>query len=325
MQDLTASEITNLIASFTTNTMASVVTSDVLKKAESDDVRSMLELGVQIAKTEVEGAQYFMNQVGRVLPVPFTEQDILLPNEKYYSDNFIILLKYKLGQDALNLYVTSLSTSTNPEVRAFYKKLSQDTAELMEKCLELMVKRGLHQPVIHIPKSDEVERAQTKKILGRFIGEKRPLSAPEVLQIQNNFMATEVLKEILRSFSKTETPEIREHFERGKDMCSKHLEMMQAKFEKEELPQMPTWEAEVDTEGLPHFSDRLMLFKVSLMVGATGGRYGVTATATLRKDIGSTFSKMMGEVVLYAEDAAALMIKYNMFDEPPLVKLNNNI
>ncbi|WP_017186987.1 DUF3231 family protein [Alkalibacillus haloalkaliphilus] len=54
MEDLTASEITNLIASFSTNTMASVVTSDLLKKAESDDVRSMLELGVQIAKAEVK-------------------------------------------------------------------------------------------------------------------------------------------------------------------------------------------------------------------------------------------------------------------------------
>ncbi|MDQ0352229.1 hypothetical protein J2R98_002063 [Alkalibacillus filiformis] len=157
------------------------------------------------------------------------------------------------------------------------------------------------------------------------MGEKRALSAPEVLQIQNNFMATEVLKEILRSFSKSETSDIREHFERGKDMCSKHLEMMQAKFEKEELPQMPTWESEIDTEGLPHFSDRLMLFKVSLMIAATGGRYGVTATATLRKDIGATFSKMMGEMVLYGEDTADLLIKHKMFDEPPLVKMNQSI
>ncbi|MFC4321989.1 DUF3231 family protein [Litchfieldia salsa] len=147
----------------------------------------------------------------------------------------------------------------------------------------------------------------------------RPLSAPEVLQLTANYSATEVFREILRSFTKTKTVEIGEHFRRGVNICSKQLEKIQDKLEKDELPQLPTWESELDTDGAP-FSDRLMLFKTSLIAGATGGRYGVSASATLRKDIGLAFLKMMGETMLFAEDTGNLLIKYKMLDEPPLVK-----
>jgi hypothetical protein len=104
-------------------------------------------------------------------------------------------------------------------------------------------------------------------------------------------------------------------------MCSKQLETIQGKLEKDELPQLSTYESEIDTEEAP-FSERLMLFKTSLIAGATGGRYGVSASATLRKDIGLSFLKMMGETILFAEDTGNLLIKYKMLDEPPLYVSN---
>ncbi len=68
------------------------------------------------------------------------------------------------------------------------------------------------------------------------------------------------------------------------------------------------------------FSDRLMLFKVSLIAGAAGGRFGVSASATLRKDLGISFLKMMGEILIFAEDTGNLLVKYKMLDQPPMVK-----
>ena len=44
------------------------------------------------------------------------------------------------------------------------------------------------------------------------------------------------------------------------------------------------------------------------------------ASATLRKDIGATFVKLAGQVLLYAEDTGNLLIKNRMLDEAPLVK-----
>nr|WP_263328541.1 DUF3231 family protein [Neobacillus sp. Marseille-Q6967] len=63
-----------------------------------------------------------------------------------------------------------------------------------------------------------------------------------------------------------------------------------------------------------------MLFKVSLIAGAAGGRFGVSASATLRKDLGISFLKMMGEILIFAEDTGNLLVKYKMLDQPPMVK-----
>lgn len=317
--ELNASEISNLLTSYLTNTMASVITADLLKKAESDGMREMLELGVKIADEEVKGAEYFLKGDNRALAEPFTERDILRTESKYWSDHYVVLLKYKMGQDAMNLYNLCYSTAINPEVKAFYKKLLNGTIELMDMLNELYIKLGLHKPLILIPKNETVEKVNEQSFLG-FFHKNRPLSAPEIFQLTNNYLSTEVFRELLRSCCQTNTIELKEHFERGKKICTKHLKTIQEKLEKDEIPHLPTWEFEVDTEGKAPFSDRLMLFKVSLIAGAAGGRFGVSASATLRKDLGISFFKMMGEILLFAEDTGNLLIKYKMLDQPPMVK-----
>jgi hypothetical protein len=318
--ELTVSEIFNLSTSYLVNTMTSVVTADFLKKAESSELKKMLKFALKIANEEVKGAESFLRNDNRVLPEPFSEKDILKSDSKYYSDNFVVLLKYRLGQDALNLYNLNFTTAINSEVKQFYKKILSETVELMDMCADLLIKMGLHKPLIHIPRNEIADKVDEQSFLGNLFGENRPLSVPEVFQLTSNYLSTEVFRELLRSFSTTKKPELREHFERGKKICSKHLETIQEKLDKDELPQLPTWESEIDTDEGPPFSDRLMLFKISLVVGATGGRYGVSASGTLRKDLGLSFLKMMGETLLFAEDTGNLLIKYKMLDKPPLVK-----
>lgn len=263
MNDLTASEVSNLMAFYMTNTMASFITADMIKKAENLEVRRMLEFGLKIADEEVKGAELFLRNDKRALPEPFTEKDILQTETKYYSDKFVILLKYKLAQDALSLYGLCLSSSTNPKVSAFYKKILNQTAELMEQCIGLLIKNGMHQPLINVPRNEIVEKIKDQEFLGKLFGKTRSLSAPEVLQLTNNYVSTEVFHEILSSFCNTKRTEISEHFKRGKELCLKQLETIQGKLEKDGLPQLPTWETEINTEERAPYSERLMLFKVS--------------------------------------------------------------
>lgn len=320
MVKLSASETTNLMTTYMTNTMASVVTADLLKKAEDPSLQKVLEFGLVIANQAVKGAVSFLGNDRQALPEPFTKDDILLPNSKYYSDNFVVLLKLKLAQNGMNLYGIGLSTAIDQNVRVFYKGMLNKTAELIDQFIDLMIKNGLHQPVIYLPRNKESEKIQEQTFFGKIFGMERSLSALEILQLTNNYQLTEVFHELIRSFMHTKNNALRKHFERGNDICTSQLETMQGELDAEKLPQLPTLESEIDRELPPPFSERLMLFKIALLAGATTGQYGVSASSVLRKDVGVSFIKMMGEMMLFAEDTGNLLVKYNMLDQPPLVK-----
>ncbi|MFC4321988.1 DUF3231 family protein [Litchfieldia salsa] len=70
MDDLTATEVQNLMTSYMTNTMAFVVTADLMKKVEDAGVKKMLKFGLKIATEEVEGAEFFLKKSNRALQNP---------------------------------------------------------------------------------------------------------------------------------------------------------------------------------------------------------------------------------------------------------------
>lgn len=319
MEDLTASEITSLLTSFLNNTMAVVVTTDFLEKATDLSVRKMLQSALELATDEVRGAEQFLTNDQRALPEPFTEKDVDIQGPKYLSDDFVLLLKYRLAQDALPVYSLALSGSLHPEIRAFYKNCLCRTAELVDECATILIKKGMYHPVIHIPRTNESEKIHSQAFFGKFFGKNRVLSAPEAFQFVYNYHSMEVLRELFRSFSQTNSADIKAHFRRGEEMASKHLNLIQVMLEKNELPQLPTWECEVPIGGRAPFSDWLMLNKISMLCSATATQYGVSASSTLRRDVGLDFLKLMGEVLLYAEDTGNLMVKHHMLDQPPLV------
>lgn len=320
MVKLSASETINLMTSYMTNTMASVITADLLKKTENPTLQKVIAFGLEIANQGVEGAVSFLENDQQALPEPFTKDDILLPNSTYYTDNFVILLKFKLAQNGLNIYGIGLSTAIDQDVRVFYKGLLQKTAELVDQCINLLIQNGLHQPVIYLSKNEVSEKVQSQTFFGKVFGKERSLSAQEILQLTNNYLSTEVFHEILCSFMQTKNNTLRKHFERGKEICTSQLEAIQDKLDEEELPHLPTWESEIDKELPAPFSERLMLFKVALLAGGATGQYGVSASSVFRKDVAVSFIKMMGEMMLFAEDTGNLLVKYDMLDQPPLVK-----
>jgi len=318
MTELTAGEISNLLVTYLNNTMASVVTASFKKNAEDPEVREMLEFALQIADEEVRGAERFLKGDNRVLPEPFTDSDVDT-EVKYFSDNYVILIKAKLAQDAIPIYGLSLTSAIQPEIRDFYITCLHHTAELLDRCLTLSIKQGLHQPTIHIPRNSVTEKIHEQAFLGRIFGKNRSLSAPEVLQLVTTYQSAEVIREMLRTFTGTDSPELKKHFERGQKLFADHLETIQSKLERDELPQLPTWESEINVGRSAPFSERLMLFKSSILLSSSASIYGASSSATLRRDLGLTFMTMMGEVLIYAEDTGNLLIKYLMLDQPPLV------
>ncbi|SFB21864.1 Coat F domain-containing protein [Lentibacillus halodurans] len=230
-------------------------------------------------------------------------------------------MKYSLAEDAGTLYTVALAESTHADVRQYYYTCLTRTVDLIEELTGLMDKKGLLNPKIQVPTPGSIEKVQDQSFVGGWFSGNRPLNTMEITRITACFRHVEVKKELLNSFVQiTSSKQLQKHFKRGEQLTKKHLEVMQDLLDRHDLPHLQTLESDVTDSTVPPFSDRLMLFKISVFVSMIMGHYATALSTVMRKDIGVDFGRLMSEIGLYGEDTLNLMIKMGFLNQMPLAK-----
>ena len=78
-----------------------------------------------------------------------------------------------------------------------------------------------------------------------------------------------------------------------------------------------TWDGEVTDCTQPVFSEKLMMFMISILTGLSIQYYGLGIAVSPRRDIGVMYNRLSTEVQLYGEDGANIMIKHGWLEEEP--------
>lgn len=60
-----------------------------------------------------------------------------------------------------------------------------------------------------------------------------------------------------------------------------------------------------------------MMFHVAALSAAGIGNYGVSSSLSLRADIIANYARLTGEIALYAEDGANILIDNGWMEQPP--------
>ncbi|MEU2237654.1 DUF3231 family protein, partial [Streptomyces vietnamensis] len=68
------------------------------------------------------------------------------------------------------------------------------------------------------------------------------------------------------------------------------------------------------------YSDKLMMFHMSLLSAAGTGNYATAASASQRSDLALNYERLSLEIGKYAKSGADIMIKYNWLEQPPGTK-----
>nr|WP_279401655.1 DUF3231 family protein [Piscibacillus salipiscarius] len=88
-------------------------------------------------------------------------------------------------------------------------------------------------------------------------------------------------------------------------------------LKKFDTPQPMTWDSEVTDSTTYVYSDRKMMFYTSALNGLSIAYYGAAMAASPRRDIGLTYSRLVSELVKYADAGTRLMIENGWMEEPP--------
>ncbi|MFD1040461.1 DUF3231 family protein [Virgibacillus byunsanensis] len=319
---LNTSEVTSLFNSYLGNSMAVGVTTYFIKTAEDPQVISVLETALDVAIFNTQEAKKLLNQFGHPSPEVFTDEDIDFKAPALYKDNVILFVKYILAQDAGPIYSVSFSESTSYDVRQYYLASLTKTSHFMNELVGLMEQRGLFHPKISVPVPESIGKVRKQSFVGGWLSGDRPLNTAEITQLVTNHRNLELQHEFLRSFAQvTSSKELKEHYKRGEKIAKKQMGIFQSLLQAYNLPNFPTWENEITDSTVAPFSERIMLYKLSVFVAATVSRYGTSLGTIMRKDIGVDFSRLMAETALYGEDTLNLMIKYGFLDEFPMAKV----
>ncbi|MGF7029501.1 hypothetical protein J2T17_000406 [Paenibacillus mucilaginosus] len=78
-----------------------------------------------------------------------------------------------------------------------------------------------------------------------------------------------------------------------------------------------SWDTHVSNMTEPGFSDKLIMFHMTLLAAAGLGNYGASASATMRADIAADYLRLAAEISLFTKDGADLMIRRGWMEQPP--------
>jgi len=322
MEDtLTAAEVTNLWNSYLGNSMAIGVTTYFIKTSHDSEVIELLEDALDLAEYQTKGARELFDQFDHPRPQGYSMEEFNVKAPTLYKDNIILLVNLILAQDAGTLYSVALSTATHSDVRQYYLTCANRTNNLINQIVELMEKKGLFHPKVSLPVPSSIEKVERQSFVGNWFSGKRPLNAEEITQVTSNLTNIEVSKEFFRSFIQiTSSKQLKEHYKRGEEIAKKHSKILKSLLADHNLPQPPTWESEITESTVNPFSERMMLYKVSVFAASIVGRYGTAVSTSMRKDVGVDFYRLMAEFAVYGEDTLNLMIEEGFLDQTPLAK-----
>jgi hypothetical protein len=119
--------------------------------------------------------------------------------------------------------------------------------------------------------------------------------------------------------------QVRDYMLRGKEIAQKHVEVFGSILREDEIPSPMTWDSAVTLSKEAPFSDKLIMFHVTALIGGGIGYYAAAIGTSMRRDLATHLVRLTAEIGQYAEDGANLMIQNSWLEQPPTAPDRNAI
>ncbi|KRE82434.1 hypothetical protein ASG89_14350 [Paenibacillus sp. Soil766] len=317
----TSAEMATLWTTYINESMAKCVLRYFLCNVEDAEIKSVIELASENSDKHIHELSKLFISEDFPIPKGFTDEDVNMNAKRLFSDNFSLYYIKNMTKVGLTTFGAAYSMVSRADVRTFFSNSIMQAITLDQKVTEVLQKKGLYIRPPYISTPDRIDFVKNQHFLsGGFFGfgEKRPLLSIEIAQLFANIQTNALGKALMMGFSQVvRSQEIRQYLLTGKDISSKHMKIFSDRCINEDIPVPMSWDTDVMDSMEPPFSDKLILFHVSLLVVAGTANYGISAASSPRKDIATDYVRLAAEIATFAEDGAKLMIANGYLEEPP--------
>ncbi|MBV7509352.1 DUF3231 family protein [Bacillus sp. sid0103] len=317
---LTAGEVAQLWAQYMNDSSSICMLTYFLEKAEDSEIIPIIEYALQLSKSHIQKLTAILTEEKNVVPHGFSiKEDVDLTAPRLYSDSYVLNFINQMAKVGLTLYAASVATSVRHDITTYYMDCVTETMQLYQKSKDLLLSKGLFIRSPNLPNLEQVEYVKKQGFILDVFGEKRPLVAAEVDNLFANLQRNAIGVATLTGFSQVaQNKEVKQFFIKGLEIGNKHIKLFGGKLEESKLPVPMSWDSEITNSTTYTFSDRIMMFYTSALIGLSVGFYGTGIALSPRGDIVAMYNRLSLEVQLYSEDGANIMIKNGWLEQPPM-------
>jgi hypothetical protein len=317
---LTAAELAQLWFQYMSDSGSICVLSHFLEKAEDDELRPLIAHCIHLSVSHIEKLTEFFVREDFQVPHGFrVDEDVDLAAPRLYSDSYVLNFIHHMAKIGLTSYAASLASAVREDISEYYAECMAETMDLYIVSKDLLLAKGLFVRSPHLPNAEKVEFVKKQGFLWDIVGEKRPLIALEISNLYANILRNSLGAATLVGFYQVaQAKDVRQFFVRGIEIAKKHIKLFGEKLEGSDLTVPMTLATEITTSTSYTFSDKLMMFYTSSLIGLSVGYYGTSISQSPRVDLGVLYNRLSLEVQLYSEDGANIMIKNRWLEEPPM-------
>ncbi|MFD2682006.1 DUF3231 family protein [Bacillus seohaeanensis] len=318
---LTSAEIACIWTSYMNDSMATCILSYFLQHIEEEEIKPIVQFAYDISAAHLEKITNIFQEEKIPMPTGFTiEDDVNLHAPRLYTDTFMLTYINHMAKVGLLAYSGFIAMSARKDIREQFIKGLQETTELYDSSSDVSLLKGLFVRAPYIPYPKKTDYVDSKKYLSGFslFSKQRPLNTVEISHLFTNIQTNIMGTKLSLSFAQVSPREnIQKWMYRGSDISKKHVQVFTKALLNNNIQPPVSADIAITDSTTPPFSDKLMMFHMSLLSGAGTGNYATAAAASQRSDLVLNYERLSLEIAQYAKDGADIMIKNEWLEQPP--------
>ncbi|ASN03884.1 DUF3231 family protein [Virgibacillus necropolis] len=317
---LTSSEIASLWTAYMNDSMSKCILSFMLKYIDDPDIKPAVQSAYNISSDHLDQLLTLFEKEKYAVPNGFTEEDVNMNAPWLFSDTFCLSYINHMAKVGMLGYGGFVAMSAKEEIRNYFIQGLTETATLFNESSEIALSKGINarHPYIEVPK--EADYVDSKKYMSGLnpFSNKRPLNAVEISHLYMNVLTNEMGAKLCLSFAQTSpTKEVQDFMLRGKEISQKHTKIFASTLLEDDIQAPHTPDVSISYSTTQTFSDKLLMFHISLISASGIGNYATAAAASQRTDLTVNYERLSLEVARLAKSGADIMIKHNWLEQPP--------
>jgi hypothetical protein len=317
---MTSSEIGAVWITYQQKTMLFQMLDYFINKSDDHEAREIMSsLRDEIQPVIAQMVSMF-NAEGIPIPIGFVPQDVNKDAPKLYDNGFDIMFVRLVKEISSGLHTLNLTMVYREDIILLFRDLTKMTQKYYDNCTKYLLKKGLlpRAPYVTIEKSIEFVKSNNYLDGAKLFSEKRPLNTVEIAHIYRAIESNVTGMQMIFGFAQVaKEKEAKKYFNKGGELAKALIKDMSELLLQNNIQVPTTAGGNITDSKVPPFSDKIMMYCISLFCSFSLGGNSIGTAFSLRNDLPLKFAAYMKDIFEYAHEGAKIMIQNGWMEEPP--------